>query len=207
MEETRSVESVANFTLVESMDTFIMQLNNALKEFDTLLIVHSTSPFCTVKCLGYWTAHDDFQGSILRFDYGQLLLNLYSYKILHEAGVNKFIRPRCSLDFWTRQQAEVKKSRKHQGFEHLSPAKCGIAFTTCQHFDEYFIVVIKSFYIMESLIILGNYKLLTPPSFSMELVRVFGILSTLQSERKWNPVKDFGWRRRKPIKYMPIEYR
>ena len=30
------------------------------------------------------------------------------YKILHEAGVNKFSRSRCFLDFWTRPQAEVK---------------------------------------------------------------------------------------------------
>ena len=35
MDETRSVESMTNFTLEESMNTFIMQLNNALKDFDT----------------------------------------------------------------------------------------------------------------------------------------------------------------------------
>ena len=35
MDETRSVESITNFTLEEFMNTFIMQLNNALKDFDT----------------------------------------------------------------------------------------------------------------------------------------------------------------------------
>ena len=35
MDETQYVESMTNVTLKESMNTFIMQLNNALKDFDT----------------------------------------------------------------------------------------------------------------------------------------------------------------------------
>ena len=35
MDETQSVESMTNFALEESMNTFIMQLSNALKDFDT----------------------------------------------------------------------------------------------------------------------------------------------------------------------------
>ena len=43
-DETRSVESVTNFLLEESMNIFIMQLNNALKYFYTFFPrVHSTS--------------------------------------------------------------------------------------------------------------------------------------------------------------------
>ena len=38
MDETRSVESVTNFTLEESMNTFIIQLNNVLKYFDTFYL-------------------------------------------------------------------------------------------------------------------------------------------------------------------------
>ena len=34
MDETRSVESITNCTLEESRITFIMQFNNALKDFD-----------------------------------------------------------------------------------------------------------------------------------------------------------------------------
>ena len=34
MDEMPSVESIANFTLEESMNIFIMQLNNALSYFD-----------------------------------------------------------------------------------------------------------------------------------------------------------------------------
>ena len=46
MDETRGVESMMSFTLEESMNTFIMQLNNALQDFDTFFRVHSTSsPF------------------------------------------------------------------------------------------------------------------------------------------------------------------
>ena len=33
MDETQSVESITNFTLEESMNIFIIQLNNALKAF------------------------------------------------------------------------------------------------------------------------------------------------------------------------------
>ena len=40
---------------------------------------HSTSPFRTVKCRSHWTAHNDFQGSIARFDYGQFHMNTCSY--------------------------------------------------------------------------------------------------------------------------------
>ena len=35
MDETRSVDSMTNFTLEVSMNTLIMPLNNALKDFDT----------------------------------------------------------------------------------------------------------------------------------------------------------------------------
>ena len=35
MDETRSVESMTNFSLEESMNTFFMQLYNALKDLDT----------------------------------------------------------------------------------------------------------------------------------------------------------------------------
>ena len=34
MDEMRGVESMMSFTLEESMNTFIMQLNNALQDFD-----------------------------------------------------------------------------------------------------------------------------------------------------------------------------
>ena len=44
IDETRSVESATNFTLGESMNTFIMELNNALKDFDIFSRVYSTSP-------------------------------------------------------------------------------------------------------------------------------------------------------------------
>ena len=54
MDETRSIESITNFALEESMNIFIMQVNNALKDFDTYFSgVHSTSPFRTVKCSGH----------------------------------------------------------------------------------------------------------------------------------------------------------
>ena len=81
MDETRSVESITNFTLEESMNIFMMQLNNALKDFDTFFSrVHSTSPpFRTVKCRGHWTDHNHFRGSITRFDYGQFHMNTCSY--------------------------------------------------------------------------------------------------------------------------------
>ena len=35
VDETRSVESITNFTLKESMNTISMQLNNELKKIDT----------------------------------------------------------------------------------------------------------------------------------------------------------------------------
>ena len=42
--------------------------------------VHSTSSaFCTVKCRGHWTVHDDFQGSITRFGYGHFQMSTCSY--------------------------------------------------------------------------------------------------------------------------------
>ena len=48
------------------MNTFIMQLNNALKDFDTswLSRAHSTSPFRTVKCRDNRTDHNDFQAGV-----------------------------------------------------------------------------------------------------------------------------------------------
>ena len=54
MDEMRSVESVTNYTLEESINIFIMQLNNALKDFYTFFSrVHSTSsPSFAVKCRG-----------------------------------------------------------------------------------------------------------------------------------------------------------
>ena len=78
MHETRSVESITNFTLEEFMNIFIMQLNSALKEFTFFSRVHSTSPFHTVKCRGHWTDHNHFRGSVTRFDYGQFLMNMCS---------------------------------------------------------------------------------------------------------------------------------
>ena len=41
MDETRSVQSVTNFTLEESMNIFIMQLNIALKDFYTFFLKSS----------------------------------------------------------------------------------------------------------------------------------------------------------------------
>ena len=40
MDETRSFESITNFTLEESMNNFIMQLKNALKSFDNSFVVY-----------------------------------------------------------------------------------------------------------------------------------------------------------------------
>ena len=74
MDETRSVESMTSFTLEQSTNTFIMQLKNVQKDFDNFFVsrVHSaSSPFRTVKCRGHLTEHNDFQGSITRFDHGQ----------------------------------------------------------------------------------------------------------------------------------------
>ena len=85
-----------------------------------------------------------------------------------------------------------QKSRKHQGLEHLSPAECGIDFTACQHFDESFIVVIKSFYVMETLIILGNSELSTSSSLSTESVRLLRILSSEVKRRKRISDEDAG---------------
>ena len=46
MDETRSVETMTNFTFEESMNTFIMQLKNKPKDFDSFSRVHSIySPF------------------------------------------------------------------------------------------------------------------------------------------------------------------
>ena len=41
MDETRSVGSITNFTLEESMNTCITQRNNALKDFDTFFLKSS----------------------------------------------------------------------------------------------------------------------------------------------------------------------
>ena len=80
MNETWSVDSMTNFTLEESMNTSIMQPNNALKYFDTFLRAHSiSSPFRAVKCRGHWTDHNGFQGSITRLDYGQFQINTWCY--------------------------------------------------------------------------------------------------------------------------------
>ena len=62
MYKTRSVESITNFTLEESLNIFIMQLNNALKDFYTFLsrVYSTSSPFRTEKCRGHWTDHNHF---------------------------------------------------------------------------------------------------------------------------------------------------
>ena len=80
MDETRNAESLTNFTLEASMNTFIMQLNNALEDFDTFFSrAHSTSSFRTVKFRGHWTDQNDFQRSITRFDHCQSQINTCSY--------------------------------------------------------------------------------------------------------------------------------
>ena len=82
MDETRSVESMTNLTLEESMNTFIMQLNNALEDFDT------SRYFRTVIRLGHLTAHDNFQGSVMRFDYGHFQMSTCSFIfLLHDKMV------------------------------------------------------------------------------------------------------------------------
>ena len=77
----REASSLTNFTLEEFMNIFIMQLNNAQKDFDVFFArVHSTSPpFRNARCRGHWTDHDHFRGSITRFDYGQFHMKTCSY--------------------------------------------------------------------------------------------------------------------------------
>ena len=57
-----------------------MQLNNALKDFDTFWLsrAHSTS-FRTVKCRDNRTDHNDFQGSTTSLDHGHFQINTCSY--------------------------------------------------------------------------------------------------------------------------------
>ena len=64
----REVSSLwQTFTLEESTNVFIMQLNNALKILTPFSRVHSIiSPFWTVEYWGHWTHHDDIQ--VTRWD-------------------------------------------------------------------------------------------------------------------------------------------
>ena len=79
IDETRSVQSITNFTLEESTNIFIMQLNIALKGFGTSSRIHSNSfSFHPVNCGGHWTDHND-QRSIRRLYYGQFQMNTCSY--------------------------------------------------------------------------------------------------------------------------------
>ena len=121
MDETQSVESITNFTLEESVNIFIMQLNNTLKGFDVFFwIVHSTSPpFRTVKCRGHWADHNYFQGSITRFDYGQFQMSTcfngswaFSCKIKINNRTERIINIYIFMDesndkssLWTRREA------------------------------------------------------------------------------------------------------